>query len=154
MGPCQRLGVGGGFQNGKYGRHLSAKNPKWAAQLIGRKIYQYTMVIMRGYGTDSKGRKINSRKTTGEECETALGGKGDWKSIAVSRRWLIMKDGAMSRVIASPYGIFVILMEANRPQKQPMMKLIIGPTGKTGSYATLSIMAQTIGGIVGKRPMD
>ena len=35
-----------------------------------------------------------------------------------------------------------------------MAKLRIGPAGKTGSYATLIIMTQMIGGIVGKRSME
>ena len=63
-----------GFQNGHYGRNLAANHPKWAAKLIGRKIYHYTLAIMRGYGNDTNGSKIHSRKTVGQECETAMGG--------------------------------------------------------------------------------
>ena len=63
------------FQNGKYGRRLAAKNPQWGAKLIGKLIYKYTLVIMREYGYDAKGGKINSRTTVGQECETALWGK-------------------------------------------------------------------------------
>ena len=64
-----------GFQNGYYGRNLAAKKPQWAEKLIGREIYQYTMVIMREYGGDTKGRKINSRKTTGRNAKRPWGAR-------------------------------------------------------------------------------
>ena len=51
-----------GFQEGRVGRHLSAKHPSWAARSIGREIYLFTLVIIRGKGNDTKGRRINSRK--------------------------------------------------------------------------------------------
>ena len=38
---------GGGFQNGRYGRHLAVGHPKWAARLIGKQIYKYAMAIVR-----------------------------------------------------------------------------------------------------------
>ena len=66
-----------GFRNGKYGSHLMAKNPHCAARLIGKQIYQYALAIIREYENDTDGRKINSRKTVGEECETGLGGMGE-----------------------------------------------------------------------------
>ena len=50
-----------GFRDGKYGRHLAAMQPQWAAKLIWWEIYQYTMGIMREYGNDTKGGKVNSR---------------------------------------------------------------------------------------------
>ena len=61
-----------------------------------------------------------------------------------------MKDGALKHVLVDPYGIFKILMEANHAQKQPRLKLRIGPAGKTGPYATLGVAKKTIGVIVGK----
>ena len=65
-----------------------------------------------------------------------------------------MKDGATNHVLAGPYEIYEILMEANHAQKQPMLKLRIGTAGKTGPYATSGVMTQTIGGIVGKRSRE
>ena len=65
-----------------------------------------------------------------------------------------MKDGELKHAPVSPYGIFEILMEVNHEKKQPMLKLRIGPTGKTGPYSALNITTQTIGGISGKRSME
>ena len=72
---CHRLGSGGeeGCQEGKYGRHLSAKHPHWAERLIGKEIYQYATVIMREYGNDTKGGEINSRKWAGESAKQSWG---------------------------------------------------------------------------------
>ena len=36
-----------GFREGRNVRHLGAKRPSWAARIIGRQIYQFTLVIMR-----------------------------------------------------------------------------------------------------------
>ena len=80
-----------GPHGGKYGRHLSANHPSWTARLIGRKIYQYAMGIMREYGNDTKGSKINIRETVARECETSLAIKGmeidiDRKAVAIHGR--------------------------------------------------------------------
>ena len=88
-------------------------------------------------------------------CATVLGERrGDWNSIAVSARWLCVKAGGLGNVLVGPYGIFEILMGANHAQMKPRPKLRIGPTGKTGSRATLNITTQTIGGIVGERSTE
>ena len=50
-----------GFQEGKYGRNLAAKHSNWEERLIGKQIYQYTLVIMREYGDDANGGMIDSR---------------------------------------------------------------------------------------------
>ena len=65
---------------GKYGKRLAAKHPDWGAEEIGANIYQVAMVIQRGLGDDTKGRKINSRGIAEEECgpTTGIDGEG-WK---------------------------------------------------------------------------
>ena len=66
---------------------------------------------MRGKGNDTRGSKITSRKWVDEEFGVVMGYNGeDWKSIAVSQRWLNLKDSVMRHVLVSPYGIFEILM--------------------------------------------
>ena len=60
----------------------------------------------------------------------------------------------MNRVPASPYEIYEILAEVNNAHKQPRMKLRIGSTGKTRSYATLNITTQPIVGVFGKKSRD
>ena len=65
------------FQDGKRGRHLAAKHPSWTSSLIGRKIYQCTMAIVREYGNDTDGRKINSRKTAGRSAKLSWASKGE-----------------------------------------------------------------------------
>ena len=65
-----------------------------------------------------------------------------------------MIDGSTNHVLLGPYEIYEILMGANHAQKRPRLKLGIGSEGKTGSYATMNIATQTIGGIVGKRSME
>ena len=62
-----------------------------------------------------------------------------------------MGGGSLKHVLATPYEIYEILTESNYEHHQSRLKLRIGPAGKTGPYATLNIMAQTIDGIVGKR---
>ena len=54
----------------------------------------------------------------------------------------------------SPYGIFEILMEVNRDEKNPRLRLRIGETGDTGSYAALNISTHPIDGLVGRRSVD
>ena len=54
----------------------------------------------------------------------------------------------------SPYGIFEILMEVNRDEKNPRLRLRIGETGNARSYATRNISTQSIGGVAGRRSVD
>ena len=42
------------------------------------------------------------------------------------------RSGAAKHVLASPYGIFEILTEANHAKKQPRLKLRTWSTGKQG----------------------
>ena len=121
--------------------------------MIGDEIYHHVLLIMREYGDDAKAGKINSRKWVEEQCETFPGRNGeDWRPIAVSPRYLCVKGAALKHVLAGPYAIFEILMEVNREQKTPRLKLRIGATGHKGSYGTLHIMTHSIEGIVGKDP--
>ena len=91
----------------------------WAARMIGEKIYQHAMTTMREYGNDNRGGKLNSRKWAEEQCETDLGDRGeDWKSIAISKWWICVKDGVMNHVLLGPYEIYEIRMEANHEQKK------------------------------------
>ena len=60
----------------------------------------------------------------------------------------------MKHFLARPYEIIEILTELNQMQRQQMLKLRIGSTGKTGSYSTLNIMTQTTDGIAGQRSRE
>ena len=112
-------------------------------------------MIMREKGNDFKGSKINSRKWVGEECGVVVGNDGEgWKSIAVSTWRMSLGDAVMRRFLVSPYGIFEILMERSRDGPNPKLRHRVGTTGKTGSYATLNIMVESIGGVVGNRPSN
>ena len=84
-----------------------------------------------------------------------MGNNGaDWKSIAVSHRWVNLKDAALRHVLVSPYGIFEILMVGNLDERNPMPELRIGATGNTGSYAALNISTHPIDGLVGRRSVE
>ena len=50
--------------------------------------------------------------------------------------------------------IFEMLMDVNHEQRQGRWKLRIGPTGKTGTYAALNKVTQTIDGIVGYKSKE
>ena len=139
-----------GIQDGKYGRHLAANHPSLAARL-GRGIYYDTMAIVRENWSDAKGRKIDSRKRWGGNAKRPWASNGGaWKSITVSRRRLYLEDGVANRVLVGPYGICAILMAPNHAQRQPILRLRIGSGEKTGPYATLNILTQTIGGVDGR----
>ena len=70
---------------GKYGKRLAAKHPDWGAEEIGANIYQVAMVIQRGLGDDTKGRKINSRGTTEAEYGSLTGIDGaEWQSMSAN----------------------------------------------------------------------
>ena len=51
-----------------------------------------------------------------------------------------LKAGVMKHVIASPFGVFGILMEVNHEQRQGRLERMIGTSGNAGAYATLNIM--------------
>ena len=77
-----------------------------------------------------------------------------WKSLSSTERWVAIKEGVSKHVLVRHCEIFGILTEVNHEQRQGRLKLTIGPTAKTGTYATLNIMAQTIGGIVGNKSQE
>ena len=73
----------------------------------------------------------------------------DWTPIAASTWRMSLKDAAIRHVLANPYEIFEILMGKIREEPNSRLRLRFGTTGYPGSYATLNIMAESIGGIVG-----
>ena len=50
-------------RGGKYDKHLDVKHPDWKVEAIGSKLYQSALLVLRGSGSYSMGRKINSRGT-------------------------------------------------------------------------------------------
>ena len=120
--------------------------------MIGAKIYHFALLIMREKGNDSNGSKINRRKWAEEECGAVMGNDGeDWKSIEASQWRLNLKGTVLRHVLLSPYEVYEISMVGNREGGNPRLKLRVGPTGNTGSYAALNIITHPIGGIVGRR---
>ena len=61
------------------------------------------------------------------ERGSVTGEKGEeWRSIAVSDRFLALKEGVIPHVLASPFEVYEILMGINREQTQGRMQIRVG----------------------------
>ena len=128
--------------------HLAANHVDWATEMVGWALYRNTLMILRNRGKDSNGSKINSRKWVGGECGIQIGGNGeDWKTISASHWRLHLHDAFVAHVPVSPFEIYEILMGYTR-LLDPGKKMGIASTGQAG-VAAMSVMAETIEGIVG-----
>ena len=91
-------------QEGHRGKHLEVKHPYWRAKVIGAKIYQFAMIVLRALGNESNGRKINSRGGAEEECGVTTWEKGaGWGSVAGIDWFLAPKEGVLQSVLAAPF---------------------------------------------------
>ena len=52
----------------KCDKHLAVKRPDWKVGVVGPKLHQPTVMILRGSWHYALGRKINSRGTSEEAC--------------------------------------------------------------------------------------
>ena len=72
----------------------------------------------------------------------------DWMAISIIQSMLYIKDAFANHVLVGPFEIYEILMRHNREETNPRANLRIGPTGNA-CVAAISVMVETIGGIVG-----
>ena len=116
-----------------------------------KQIYQFALIILRDMGHESDGRTIRSRGTAETEGGSVTGEKGeDWRSLAVSERFLALKEGAAQHVLASPFDAYEILMGINREKTPGRMKTRVGTAWEESPYSMLNVMATTIDIIVWK----
>ena len=69
-------------------------------------------------------------------------------AISIIQSMLYIKDAFANHVLVGPFEIYEILMRHNREETNPRANLRIGPTGNA-CVAAISVMVETIGGIVG-----
>ena len=111
--------------------------------MAGEAIYQHTLVTMRNRGHGPNGSKDNSRKWAESDRGIQIGEDGgDWKTISIIQWRLYLKDAFAMHVLASPFGIYEILMGDTR-ELDPRKGMGIGATGNAG-VASISVMVETI----------
>ena len=80
------------------------------------------------------GSKINRMSQVEAELEIPMGDKGgDWKTISIAQRWMVMNDQFLFQVLVIPIAIWEILMEWNQGGNPQGKKLRIGSTGNAGA---------------------
>lgn len=100
---------------GRYDKHLGIKNPDLEVEAIGSNRYQAAVLITRGSGEYSTGRKLHSRGTAEEECGSSDGNENEeWDAIRINDWLLALKVGSPPNVLVSPFEIFEVPMEINR----------------------------------------
>ena len=134
----------------KYDKHVAVKHQDRNFKMIGSKIYQSTVMILKDIGHWSMWRKINSRWAMEEECGSMTGrDEEDSKSMHVVDCFRALKGGIVSHVQASHFEIFEILIGINREQG-PRAGLRIGTSWKKEQYSTLNIAQKTADRIMGR----
>ena len=112
------------------GRHLAATSIDWASQAIGEALYMHTMWILKRGGNDSLGSKINRRDQVEAEEGISMGEAGEWQTISIVQRRVVIKEKFVPHVMAGPFEMWEILMGWNQNEvTRPMRKLRIGMTG-------------------------
>ena len=109
-------------------------------------LYQDKVMILRGSGYYSTGRKINSRGTADGECGSITGnGNEEWETMRIDDWFLARKVGIASRAFVSPIGVSDITAGVNREQEEWAEIRI----GTPGIHSVINIMRATSDEIAG-----